>query len=61
MKQKLFLTARIESADKIAGFQVGADDYIIKPFDLDELEARVAAQLRKIAKMSIVDSMEAVE
>lgn len=33
----LFLTARIESADKIIGFGVGADDYIIKPFDLDEL------------------------
>ena len=29
----LFLTARVESADKIIGFQAGADDYIIKPFD----------------------------
>ena len=43
----LFLTARIESADKIAGFQAGADDYIVKPFDLDELGARVAAHLRR--------------
>lgn len=43
----LFLTARVESADKIIGFQVGADDYIIKPFDLDELGARVAAHLRR--------------
>lgn len=43
----LFLTARIESADKIIGFQAGADDYIIKPFDLDELGARVAAHLRR--------------
>lgn len=34
-----FLTARVESADKIIGFQAGADDYIIKPFDLDELGA----------------------
>jgi len=33
----LFLTARVESADKIIGFQAGADDYIMKPFDLDEL------------------------
>ncbi len=32
-----FLTARIESSDKIIGFQAGADDYIVKPFDLDEL------------------------
>ena len=43
----LFLTARIEAADKIIGFQVGADDYIVKPFDLDELGARVAAHLRR--------------
>lgn len=43
----LFLTARVESADKINGFQAGADDYIIKPFDLDELGARVAAHLRR--------------
>ena len=43
----LFLTARIEIADKIKGFQVGADDYVIKPFDLDELGARVAAHIRR--------------
>ena len=43
----LFLTARIEDADKIAGFAVGGDDYIIKPFSLLELEARVAAHLRR--------------
>ena len=43
----LFLTARIESADKIIGFQAGADDYIVKPFDLYELGARVAAHMRR--------------
>lgn len=43
----LFLTARVESSDKIIGFQTGADDYIVKPFDLDELAARVAAHLRR--------------
>lgn len=43
----LFLTARMESADKIIGFQAGADDYIVKPFDLDELGARIAAHLRR--------------
>lgn len=43
----LFLTARIETADKIKGFSAGADDYIVKPFDLDELGARVAAHLRR--------------
>lgn len=43
----LFLTARIETADKIKGFAAGADDYIVKPFDLDELGARVVAHLRR--------------
>lgn len=43
----VFLTARIESEDKIIGFQAGADDYIVKPFDLDELAARVEAHLRR--------------
>ena len=42
-----FLTARMESSDKIIGFQAGADDYIVKPFDLDELGARIAAHLRR--------------
>lgn len=43
----LFLTARVEASDKIMGFGAGADDYIVKPFDLDELGARVAAHLRR--------------
>ncbi|MDE5932635.1 MAG: response regulator transcription factor [Lachnospiraceae bacterium] len=43
----LFLTARIESADIVGGFGAGADDYIVKPFDLDELGARVEAHLRR--------------
>ena len=43
----LFLTARIEDNDKIKGFGVGADDYIVKPFSIDELGARVAAHLRR--------------
>lgn len=48
----LFLTARIESADQIIGFQAGADDYIVKPFDLDELAARIAAHLRREQRRS---------
>ena len=39
----LFLTARIEEADKLQGFSVGGDDYIVKPFSRAELEARVHA------------------
>ena len=43
----LFLTARIEDSDKISGFASGADDYIIKPFSIDELGARVSAHIRR--------------
>lgn len=43
----LFLTARVEDSDKIKGFAAGADDYVIKPFSIDELGARVAAHLRR--------------
>lgn len=43
----LFLTARVEDADKIRGFAAGGDDYITKPFSPDELTARVAAHLRR--------------
>lgn len=43
----LFLTARIEEADKLRGFAAGGDDYIVKPFSLAELEARVQAHLRR--------------
>ena len=42
----------MESADQIAGFQAGADDYIVKPFDLDQLAARVAAHLRRERRRS---------
>lgn len=43
----LFLTARIEDSDKIGGFAAGGDDYMIKPFSIDELGARVAAHIRR--------------
>lgn len=43
----LFLTARIEDHDKIAGFAAGGDDYMLKPFSIDELGARVAAHIRR--------------
>jgi two-component system, OmpR family, response regulator len=45
----LILTARDAVADRIAGLDSGADDYLVKPFDLDELSARVRALLRRDA------------
>jgi DNA-binding response OmpR family regulator len=47
----LMLTARTEEADKVAGFAVGADDYLTKPFSLRELAARVKAILRRMERM----------
>ncbi|MDP2728898.1 MAG: response regulator transcription factor [Dehalococcoidales bacterium] len=46
----LMLTARVEETDKIVGLEIGADDYMTKPFSLRELIARVRAMLRR-AKM----------
>jgi two-component system, OmpR family, alkaline phosphatase synthesis response regulator PhoP len=43
----LMLTARVEERDKLLGFDVGADDYLTKPFSMKELVARVSAQLRR--------------
>ncbi|MFI0480214.1 response regulator transcription factor [Actinomadura sp. 9N215] len=43
----LFLTARDGQADKVAGLSLGADDYVTKPFDLEELIARIRAILRR--------------
>jgi DNA-binding response OmpR family regulator len=44
----LMLTARTEETDKVAGFAVGADDYLTKPFSLRELAVRVRAILRRM-------------
>ena len=43
----LVLTARDATGDRIAGLDAGADDYLVKPFDVDELKARIRALLRR--------------
>jgi DNA-binding response OmpR family regulator len=48
----IFLTARGEIADRIAGLDEGADDYLVKPFSLDELFARIRAVRRRPADLA---------
>ncbi len=43
----LFLTARTQEQDRVNGFRAGGDDYIVKPFGMDEMLARVEAHLRR--------------
>jgi two-component system KDP operon response regulator KdpE len=44
----LMLTARVQSQDIVTGLESGADDYLVKPFNMDELMARVRALLRRV-------------
>ncbi|CAL9493525.1 Response regulator MprA [Streptomyces sp. enrichment culture] len=44
----LMLTALVETADRIAGLDAGADDYVVKPFDVEEVFARLRALLRRV-------------
>ncbi len=46
----IMLTARVEDSDKILGLELGADDYVTKPFNVRELTARVRAVLRRMQK-----------
>jgi two-component system OmpR family response regulator len=52
----IFLTARAETVDRLRGLRLGADDYVIKPFDLAELLARVHAVLRR-ARGGVADRL----
>lgn len=54
----LMLTARDTLADKLSGFECGADDYLVKPFDLEELEARLRALIRRRAGSNQGDVLE---
>ncbi len=44
----LFLTAKLKDEDKIEGFRAGADDYLTKPFNMEELQLRIKAILRRV-------------
>lgn len=54
----LFLTARNEKKDRIAGLKLGADDYINKPFDIDELVLRVTNIIRRNSKTTPAEAGE---
>lgn len=56
----VFLSAKSESSDKILGLNIGADDYITKPFDPMELVARVRSQLRRYATLGGIVKTEVV-
>ncbi|HJU57419.1 MAG TPA: response regulator transcription factor [Actinomycetota bacterium] len=56
----LMLTAKTEEADKVAGFAVGADDYLTKPFSLRELAVRVKAILRRVERIAATPSSEPI-
>ncbi len=49
----IVLTAKVEESDKVLGLELGADDYITKPFSMRELTARVRAVLRRVQKQSV--------
>jgi DNA-binding response OmpR family regulator len=49
----LFLTQRDERADKVKGLELGADDYITKPFDIDELRLRVVGAIRRATRENL--------
>jgi two-component system response regulator MprA len=57
----LMLTARTETADRVAGLDAGADDYLPKPFDLDELLARLRALLRRARPDDAEDGTEPLQ
>lgn len=48
----IILTARLEENDRVLGLELGADDYVIKPFSVRELAARVRAVLRRLEKQT---------
>lgn len=48
----IFLTVRNDTSDIVSGFENGADDYIVKPFELEVLHSRITALLRRVGKVS---------
>jgi two-component system alkaline phosphatase synthesis response regulator PhoP len=54
----LILTAKGQISDRVRGLRIGADDYVVKPFNSDELLARVSSLLRRVHKTDLTPVME---
>ncbi|EJL33858.1 response regulator [Novosphingobium sp. AP12] len=54
----IFLTARGEATDRIVGLEIGADDYVVKPFEPRELVARIRSVLRRASRSTAVNEAE---
>ena len=57
----LMLTARTEEGDRVVGLEIGADDYMIKPFSVREVVAKVAAMLRRVEMLTANDQEQPAE
>ena len=57
----LMLTARDTLEDKVAGLDAGADDYLVKPFEIEELEARMRAMLRRAGGQMVSESLRVAD
>lgn len=54
----IMLTARSEEADRVRGLETGADDYVLKPYSVSELMARVRTQLRRVRPTAVGERLE---
>jgi DNA-binding response OmpR family regulator len=57
----LMLTARDDEIDKVLGLEIGADDYITKPFSIRELRSRIRAAMRRVSLTPTADEQETIE
>ena len=57
----LMLTARASELDRVVGLEIGADDYLVKPFSMRELVARVRAMLRRAAQPAVADAAAIID
>ncbi len=57
----IMITARVEEADRVRGLEIGADDYVIKPFSIREVMARIRAVLRRVSRPGAADRHDVLE